>query len=330
MRCTSPKTVSFTTDGRLTFTPKTFSRELVPFQKPCENCIECRLEYARQLAVRCVHEAEIHEKNTFITCTYSDQNLTSPILQYRDFQLFIKRLRNETNDPFGYVVTGEYGEINKRPHWHALLFNYQFPDLEYLRTSELGDKLYKSNLLEKLWGKNDPKRKPNEIGDVTFHSAGYVARYSAKKLVHDFDFNDNFKPIHKRSSKHAIGKKYLEKHWESMLQLGNIMILNKDGSHQTCAFPRYYTKWMKENHPEEYKQYVTQNRQAAIDKAEKKSAAEAADWSRRLVERDHENYQRAQAGIPVYGTTLRPITRLETRRKLSLLRFARLQNFNKL
>lgn len=61
-----------------------------------------------------------------------------PVLNYRDVQLFLKRLRsllkykieNENdefktcseNDSFKYFVCGEYGPLHFRPHYHLLLF----------------------------------------------------------------------------------------------------------------------------------------------------------------------------------------------------------------
>ena len=59
---------------------------------PCGRCIGCRLEYSRQWAMRCVHEASLHEDNCFITLTYADDYLP-PLASLRktDFQKFMKR-----------------------------------------------------------------------------------------------------------------------------------------------------------------------------------------------------------------------------------------------
>ena len=122
MRCTSPRKVGFQADGKtISWSPKQYSKEYPSFQLPCGKCIQCRLEYARSWAVRCVHEAKMHEENSFVTLTYSDEHLKNPKLQYSDFQKFMKRLRFVNNDrKIGVFVTGEYGEKNKRPHWHAI------------------------------------------------------------------------------------------------------------------------------------------------------------------------------------------------------------------
>jgi len=141
VRCTSPRTVGFLPDGKtISWSPKNYSKEYAPFQLPCSKCIECRLEYARQWAIRCVHEAKMHEDNSFITLTYSNNNLKSDKLIYKDYQDFMKRLRSSNpHKEIGMFVTGEYGEKTKRPHWHALLFNYRPDDLIYKYSNERGD-----------------------------------------------------------------------------------------------------------------------------------------------------------------------------------------------
>lgn len=70
---------------------------------------------------------------------------------------------------------GEYGENLGRPHYHALIFGYDFPDKEFWKETR-GSVLYTSEKLEALWGKGFCS-----IGNVTFKSAAYVARYIMKK-----------------------------------------------------------------------------------------------------------------------------------------------------
>lgn len=42
---------------------------------PCGKCIGCLLERSRQWAVRCIHEASLHNQNCFLTLTYDDYHL---------------------------------------------------------------------------------------------------------------------------------------------------------------------------------------------------------------------------------------------------------------
>jgi hypothetical protein len=212
----------------------------------------------------------MHEQNCFITLTYSDENLKSPKLQYRDFQLFVKRLRKSIhNQQIGIFVTGEYGEQTKRPHWHAIIFGWEPPDLKYKRSNERGDRILSSKTLDSLWSHGT-----TETGTVTFESAGYCARYAAKKLVHGKDEEHEFKPISKKSSKQAIGKAWIEKHWKYVFQQGKINIQKSDGEIVSCSIPRYYEKWLLKNEPTAWRSYVTQKKAENILKATNKNEKE--------------------------------------------------------
>lgn len=152
-----------------------------PVEVPCGQCIGCRLERSRQWAVRMMHEASLHDDNCFITLTYSDDNLPSDgSLVKSDFQKFMKRLRRRFfSSGIRFFHCGEYGESLGRPHYHACLFGFDFPDREFYRMA--GDsRLYTSRILEDIWGVGFCT-----VGDVTFESAAYVARYVLKKVTGD-------------------------------------------------------------------------------------------------------------------------------------------------
>lgn len=162
------------------------------------------------------------------------------------------------------MVTGEYGEETKRPHWHALLFNYRPNDQQKIRETELGHAVYTSKTLSDLWG-----RGRIEYGDVTLESASYTARYAAKKLVHGPDESHDFHPIHKTSKSHAIGKRWIEKYWKQTFDLGFIYLPNG----QKTKIPRFYVHWFKKNKPSEWATYVTELR----EENQKKAAAKARE-----------------------------------------------------
>lgn len=267
----------------------------------------------------------MHKNNIFLTLTYAPEHLKSPRLQYSDFQLFMKRLRElhtrDVTDPelkkemeISYMVTGEYGEKDKRPHWHAIIFNYSPPDLKFHKMSKCGKhRIFKSAIIDELWGKNDSKKVPNEIGDVSIDSAGYVARYAAKKLVHGNDQEHDYHPIHKTSSKNAIGKKYISANYKQIFRLGFVRI---PGSKIKTKIPRYYVDWLKKHQPEEYKRYVTELRLELQQAAEKKKREEEIAYLTDLANLPH--------GYPMP----------ETRNKMSLTilkqKFKRLQETLKL
>lgn len=148
-------------------------------QLPCGQCIGCRLERSRQWAVRCMHEASLHDENSFITLTYADEHLPSDgSLQKKDFQDFMKRLRWRYRDrSIRYFQCGEYGEQLARPHYHACLFGFDFPDKVLWKRSAGGVRLWTSEVLASLWPFGF-----STVGAVTFDSAAYVARYVLKKF----------------------------------------------------------------------------------------------------------------------------------------------------
>lgn len=173
----------------------------MPVEVACGQCIGCRLERSRQWAIRCVHEASLHEDNAFITLTYDNDHM--PVdggLHVEDFQRFMKRLRRRHPDrKIRFFHCGEYGEVCAlcgnsklfcrcdqyikslgRPHYHAVLFNYDFHDKKQLKRSRNGETYYISEELSQLWPQGF-----SIIGDVTFESAAYVARYITKKVNGD-------------------------------------------------------------------------------------------------------------------------------------------------
>lgn len=149
-----------------------------PFEIACGQCRGCRLERARQWALRCVHEAQMHDSNSFITLTYDNDHLPEDgSLRVRDWQLFCKKLRKVVG-PFRYLMCGEYGERNFRPHYHACIFGVDFrSDRVYLR-GEGQNRLFMSALLTEKWGHGF-----TSVGSLTMQSALYVASYVMKKAT---------------------------------------------------------------------------------------------------------------------------------------------------
>lgn len=171
MPCFSPLTAYQTESGEIIFAER--GKVQKALKLPCGQCIGCRLERSRQWAVRCMHEAQMHDENWFVTLTYDDENLPETgSLVYRDFQQFMRRLRKKKGKVRFYMC-GEYGEQGHRPHYHACMFGLAVQDLE-----PIGECLFQSAELQNLWGKGFVS-----LGELTFDSAAYVARYCMKKVT---------------------------------------------------------------------------------------------------------------------------------------------------
>ena len=154
-------------------------RACAPILLPCGQCIGCRLERSRQWAVRIMHEASLHERNCFLTLTFNDEHVPSDYsLNVGTFQKFMKRYRKLCG-PVRFFHCGEYGELNFRPHYHAIIFGHDFPDKIQSNVSA-NNPLFVSPTLNRLWPFGFAS-----IGDVTFESAAYVARYITKKVTGD-------------------------------------------------------------------------------------------------------------------------------------------------
>lgn len=212
-------------------------------QLPCGQCVGCRLERSRQWAIRCMHEAQMHEQNCYITLTYADETSASS-LHYPDFQKFMRRLRKHFKGKIRFYMAGEYGEDFGRPHFHACLFGIDFDDKKYL--AKVGNfKLYRSPTLEKLWPYGF-----SSIGSVTFESAAYVARYIMKKINGDLA-DDHYQVVDLEkgeivrrepefchmSLKPGIGFPWLQKYSSDIYSDGQVVVRGKK-----CKPPRYYDK----------------------------------------------------------------------------------------
>lgn len=123
-----------------------------------------------------MHEASLYEDNSFITLTYNDESLPpGGTLVKKHFQDFMKRLRERIAPKIRFYHCGEYGDDLGRPHYHALIFNFAFPDRKFWKLIRKNP-AYRSQLLEQTWGQGF-----TSIGNVSFASAAYVARYIMKK-----------------------------------------------------------------------------------------------------------------------------------------------------
>lgn len=197
-----------------------------------------------------MHEASLHDDNCFITLTYNDEHLPyGGSLVKADFQKFCKRMRKEVG-PFRFFHCGEYGEKLSRPHYHACIFGYDFPDREVFSESE-GSCLYTSELLASLWAVGH-----HLIGDVSFSSAAYVARYVTKKVTGDLadehymrvdSYGEVFRVLPEyvtMSRRPGIGRGWYERFGNEVYPSDEVVVRGK-----SCRPPRYYDNLKEESEP---------------------------------------------------------------------------------
>lgn len=310
MRCIRPLKARKNINGDIVYTKRPNLEAQTPLEFECRKCLPCRLNLAREKAVRAVHEAKMHDGNIFLTLTYNEESLASERLIYADFQAFMKKLRHRTDKKITYMVTGEYGDKTKRPHWHAIIFNYYPSDAKYKYSTDLGHKVWTSQEIEECWKKGN-----HEYGEVTLESAGYVARYAAKKLTHGRDEEHNYHPIHKTSSARAIGRSWIEKYWRHTFENGHVVL----PSGEITKIPRYYVDWAKKHHPKLYNYYCTHVLPKIAEGANMKQRKEEIEYFAQL-------WDRRQKG----QKTLNVPTRAKVKETILNQKFKQLQEHNKL
>lgn len=214
--------------------------------------------------MRCIHEASYHERNSFLTLTYRDENLPSntgqfPSLIPRHMTLFIKRLRYHYGK-LRELYCGEYGETTGRPHYHMLAFGFEPPDKVLHSVNQRGDKLYTSKFLDDVWGLGNCL-----VGDLTAASAGYTCRYTIKKQMdghqHYLD-RGQYPPFIRMSRNPGIGRQFYADFGQHLISLG--FITDSEGSIK--PIPPYYKKLFRNTNPLESQLISTAKALDAISK----------------------------------------------------------------
>jgi hypothetical protein len=270
MACFHPLHAYQTSDGSIIFSER--KGDVVrSLSLPCGQCRGCRLERSRQWAVRCMHEASLHEQNCFITLTYDNDHCPSDrSLNYGDYQRFMKRFRKRFKDStIRFYMAGEYGEKFERPHFHACIFGFNFPDRTLWKRTPSGALIYRSKLLEDLWPFGY-----SSIGDVTFESAAYVARYVMKKRTGkgvgdhyettDFEtgeIKDRVPEFNRMSLKPGIGYEWYRKFSSDIYPHDYVVINGRE-----ARPPKFYDKKFADDFPEEFEALQFQRFVDAVDR----------------------------------------------------------------
>ncbi len=213
----------------------------------CSKCIGCRLKHASDWSLRCQHELRSHKRSCFLTLTYDNEHLPKDrSLCIKHFQNFMKRLRKHIAGSSAagvrYFACGEYGDKYSRPHYHVLLFGYDFDDdkVQYYKTNSKTP-IYTSGLLRKLWFHG-----LNVIGTATQQSAGYIARYTTKKVFKK-DYPKGVKPeFITMSRRPGIGYNFFFKYFKDMFPRDYLTV---DGG-KKIGVPFYYFRMLKRCFPE--------------------------------------------------------------------------------
>ena len=304
MKCFNPIKALRTPDNDIIFSSDE-SLGISELMIPCGQCIGCRLQKAETWAIRMIHESQFHDENCFITLTYSDEYLPfDGSLDYSHPTKFLKRLRsflksNGYEQEISYYYAGEYGDQLGRPHYHMILFGFDFSSpLTYKGTinekvlqfeTDKGHKYYTSTLLTDLWSLGHAN-----LSNVTYDTCMYTSKYVTKKMTGAYQMS-HYQKVHsltgefvevlpeqaRMSRKYPIGKKWIESFWKDAYPSDFIIYENKK-----LKVPKYYDKWLEEKFPTLYDQIK-------IHREENASIIDNARLNREYecMLRKHENYR---------------------------------------
>lgn len=180
--------------------PMTIKGELKDYKiyVPCGRCYNCQSAKRGAFALRCRSEMQLYKFtgcNYFVTLTYDDDHLFSFkskrqvkeylttqyqklekdrnydifLLEKKKISLFMRKLRRHLRDRFQvtnykFILSGEYGSLHNRPHYHFLFFSPQFIREDFFH-----------NLLSELWLNGT-----NEVQLMHDANINYVGKHSVK------------------------------------------------------------------------------------------------------------------------------------------------------
>lgn len=256
---------------------KSLNPDVDVFPVPCGQCIGCRLEYSRQWAIRCMLESSLYENNFFLTLTYDNYNVpfvgfnqidfdfaTGEVFEITEdiatnlvpehFTKFMKDLRayysyHFNHENIRFYGCGEYGDNTRRSHFHILCFNLPIPDLMYLKNSNSGSNLYCSKIIEDIWNKGFVV-----IGDVSFQSCAYVARYIMKKQTgkNSVFYTDRglTPPFVRMSRRPGIGFEVYNEKKDKFYRFDELILTDSKGLPLKVKPPKYFDRLYEIDNPQ--------------------------------------------------------------------------------
>lgn len=235
----------------------------------CGVCLECKLKDSKQWAQRSVAEASMHEHNWFVTLTYDNEHLPMPIpsysrhsyefglwspLLYEHFEAFKKRLLEYMRyhydfEGIRFLMCGEYGPKNGRPHFHAIFYNLPLPDIEKITDVTVGGKSYvylRSDIIDKCWGNGF-----TTIGEVNWDTSAYVARYVLKKMstLEEYDYQklcyengwEALPPeMRQQSRRPGLARPFYDEHKDEIYMYDKVVLPNGKTPQPCSYFDRLY------------------------------------------------------------------------------------------
>ncbi|QXP08179.1 MAG: replication initiator protein [Arizlama microvirus] len=250
MKCANPIAIkTFRRKGKDIYTK--------PVYVNCGKCMACLSKKKNEWAIRLYGESMTHKESCFLTLTYDQKYLpTDNKVKLSHITNFIKKIRLHCLPKrIRFFQVGEYGDQRQRPHYHIIIYGYDFNDKQFLYTDDNGLKHFNSVQLSKLW-----KKGLSEVGEVNIASCLYISKYVVKSVVEYVD--DETPIITTMSRRPGIGKLFFDKYRSDMLPHGYIVI-----NGIKFSIPKYFFNCLKKVDMLQYTQIKSKRKQYAEEKA---------------------------------------------------------------
>nr|QJB20008.1 MAG: replication initiator protein [Microvirus sp.] len=257
----------------------------------CGQCINCRLRLQRDWAIRAAHESTLWPSSSFLTFTFDTPSMKRlcPLAKWSDpfddftpdpvkvplkerysivrqhMVKFNKDLRERLYPELvRFMYCGEYGDRYKRPHYHSIVFNYDFPDKKFYK--RIGTKDYfNSDLLSSLWPHGHAV-----ISDFSFETASYVAGYMLQKVSgrgKDRHYKGLCPEFAGYSRMPGLGYEWFHRYWRDLYPSDECVVQLGD---RKCVVrpPAYYDRLLKKFHPDVFEAVSLARRKDLVDLAE--------------------------------------------------------------
>lgn len=191
----------------------------------CGKCIVCRENRIKDWYVRLYSELSYCDYSYTVTLTYDEEHLPGDgNLCIEDIQKYFKRLRfNSKQLSYKFYYSGEYGEQEGRPHFHAIVFAYLY------RCVNPNSKVEIKELLKNSWGLGNVY-----LDLVSKQSCRYVLDY-LQKDYYRWKGKKKVEPFQRMSK--SLGLNYLVDNESRICDVGYISV-----GQVKHRVPRYYRK----------------------------------------------------------------------------------------
>ena len=180
------------------------------------------------------------------------------------------------------MAAREYGSQTLRPHYHLIIFGLPLDEQLFVKigNNANGDALWTTPQLDNIKSKDCwTVRRPIgdrtapvyragniTVGEVTFQSISYVARYTMKKANKTYDSDWWYKSqgldIEGISQSQDLGKWYYDLHKEEIYENDIVPVLGNNGNFSKP--PKSFDRLYKKEFPQKYEEVIKRRKEKLL------------------------------------------------------------------